>query len=210
MLKLILGTAGSGKTARITNEIRERTARREGGIFFIVPEQYSHEAERELCAVCGDSLSLYAEVLSFSRLAVRVSQEMGTGGKISLDKGGRLLCMSLALSQIGSRLALYSAARHRAELQASLLQAVGELKTACISADDLYKASASAGAGLSEKLCDLALCLEAYDAILAQGHADPADKLLRLSETIGESSIGRGGHIYIDGFTDFTGAEMRV
>ena len=210
MLKLILGAAGSGKTSLITNEIRKRVSAGEGGIFMIVPEQYSHEAERELCTVCGDKLSLYAEVLSFSRLAVRVSQEMGTGGRVALDKGGRLLCMSLALSQISSRLKLYSSAKNKAELQTSLMQTVSELKAAQISADDLTKAAQSADKGLSEKLRDLALCLEAYNALLAQGHADPTDKLVRLAETIGQSSVGATGHIYIDGFMDFTGAELMV
>ncbi len=210
MLKLILGTAGSGKTSIITNEIRKKVNAEEGGNFFIVPEQYSFEAERELCSVCGDSLSLYAEVLSFSRLAVRVSQETGTGGRVSLDKGGRLLCMSLAMSQISSRLKLYSSAKNKAELQASLLQTVSELKAACVGVNDLNKAALSAETGLSDKLYDLALCMETFDAIMAQGHADPTDRLMRLAETIAQSSVGSGGDIYIDGFTDFTGAEMQV
>ena len=210
MLKLVLGAAGSGKTSLITNEIRESVALRKGGVFMIVPEQYSHEAERELCAICGDSLSLYAEVLSFSRLAVRVFQETGTGGKVLLDKGGRLLCMSLALNQIGSRLRLYSSAKNKAELVTSLLQTVTELKTACVTSEDLIKYASDVGTGLSEKLYDLALCLEAYDAILAQGRADPTDRLKRLAETICQSSVGTDGSLYIDGFIDFTGAELLV
>ncbi len=210
MLKLILGTAGSGKTSLVTNEIRKKVLSREGGIFLIVPEQYSHEAERELCSVCGEQLSLYAEVLSFSRLAVRVSQEMGTGGRIPLDNGGRLLCMSLALSQISSRLKLYSSAKNKAELQTSLLQTISELKAARITSDDLTRAAQAADTGLSEKLYDLALCLEAYDAVLAQGHADQSDRLIRLAETIDQSTVGTSGYIYIDGFTDFTGAELQI
>ncbi|MFB0920605.1 MAG: PD-(D/E)XK nuclease family protein [Oscillospiraceae bacterium] len=210
MLKLVLGPAGSGKTSLITEEIRKKVMLREGGILMLVPEQYSHEAERELCSVCGDSLSLYAEVLSFSRLAVRVFQETGTGGKTLLDKGGRLLCISLALSEISSRLSLYSSAKNKTELTASLLQTVSELKAACISSDDLIKAAQESGTGLSEKLHDLALCLDSYNAILSQGHADPADRLSRLAETIGQSSVGTSGTVYIDGFTDFTGAELLV
>ncbi len=210
MLRLILGAAGSGKTSLVTQEIREKVSACRGVIFLIVPEQYSFEAERELCSVCGDTLSLYAEVLSFSRLAVRVFQEKGTGGRIPLDKGGRLLCMSLALSQIASRLKLYSSAKNKAELQAGLLQTVTELKAARIGSQELTIAAESAGAGLSEKLFDLALCLDAYDAVLAQGRADPSDRLVRLAETLPESSVGTGGHIYVDGFTDFTGAELLV
>ena len=210
MLKLILGPAGSGKTSYITNAIRSKVVAGEGSIVMIVPEQYSFEAERELCAVCGDSLSLYAEVLSFSRLAVRVFQEVGTGGRISLDNGGRLLCMSLAVNQLGSKLKLYKSAKNKSELQLSLLQTVTELKTACISSDDLYRAAELADPGLSDKLCDLALCLEAYEAILSQGHADPSDRLIRLANTIEKSSLIKNGSIYVDGFTDFTAAEMLV
>ena len=65
MLRLILGRAGTGKTALLFSEIAQRCARRQSGSFLIVPEQYSHEAERELAQRCGDTASLYAEVLSF-------------------------------------------------------------------------------------------------------------------------------------------------
>ena len=64
MLRMILGRAGTGKTGQILAEIARRAERREGGSFLIVPEQYSHEAERELARRCPDSASLYAEVLS--------------------------------------------------------------------------------------------------------------------------------------------------
>ena len=52
--------------------------------------------------------------------------------------------------------------------------------------------------------------MDAYAAVLAQGRADPADALTRLAETLGGSSVGNGGHVYFDGFTDFTGAEAQV
>lgn len=210
MLRLILGPAGSGKTATITEEIRTAVSDCRGEIYLLVPEQYSHEAERELCTVCGDALSLYAEVLSFSRLALRVFQEMGTGGKTALDKGGRLLCLSLALNQIYPALRLYPAARHKAELQTELLSAITELKAANISPEALFVSAAAASPHLADKLYDLALCMEGYEAILAQGRADPTDRLLRLSQVIGDSSLGLGGHFYLDGFTDFTGAELQV
>lgn len=77
MLRLILGRAGTGKTGQIMGEIRSRVEARQGASILIVPEQYSHEAERELARQCGDTLSLYAEVLSFTRLAARAAEEAG-------------------------------------------------------------------------------------------------------------------------------------
>lgn len=209
MLKLIMGTAGSGKTSGILEEIRKNALAGEKGQCLIVPEQYSHEAERELCSVCGDDISLYAEVLSFSRLAMRVAQEAGTGGKLSLDKAGRFLCMSLALEQIGSSLRLYTDAKRASEFQFGLFSMIEEFRASGVSPDMLSNAAESCDGRLSQKLLDLSLCLESYNSVLAQGHADPSDRLKRLAETLGESSA-YAGQIYIDGFTDFTGMEMLV
>lgn len=210
MLRIISGRAGTGKSAAVMNEIARAVERREGGYILLVPEQYSHEAERELCGICGDSLSLYAEVLSFTGLARRVAGELGGGAAQYLDKGGRLLCMALASDGLHSRLRVYSDARRKAELQAMLLSAVDELKTACISAEQLMEASQTCEGSLSDKLHDLALVLEAYDAVVANGHADPTDRLNILAEQISRSSIGKNSHIYIDGFTDFTAQEKRI
>ena len=77
MLRIFYGRAGTGKSAAVMSEIKAAVDRGEGGYILLVPEQYSHEAERELCAMCGDSLSLYAEVLSFTGLARRISAELG-------------------------------------------------------------------------------------------------------------------------------------
>ena len=77
MLRIIAGRARSGKTSLINSEIRDAVLNGQGGRFLLVPEQYSHEAERELCRICGDSLSLYAEVLSFTGLARKIAAELG-------------------------------------------------------------------------------------------------------------------------------------
>lgn len=105
MLHLLYGPAASGKTDLLMGRIRTAVAARTPGQVLLVPEQYSHEAERALCAACGDSLSLYAEVLSFTGLARRVAAETGAGEAPLLDQGGRLLCMALALSQVAPRAA---------------------------------------------------------------------------------------------------------
>ncbi|MBR5430089.1 MAG: ATP-dependent nuclease subunit B, partial [Firmicutes bacterium] len=184
MLRLILGKAGAGKTAAVIEELRQAVERRQGGNLLLVPEQYSHEAERELCLKCGDSLSLYAEVFSFTGLARRIMQQQGGGAASFLDKGGRLLCMALALRAVGPRLRSYPAAQRNAELQAMLLRAVDEMKAACVTTEMLETAAESCGDGLGDKLRDLALIGSAYDAVVARGHADPMDRLSILAGQI--------------------------
>ena len=141
MLRLITGRAGAGKTALIMDEIRRSALAQEGGRCLLVPEQYSHEAERELARVAGPSLPLYAEVLSFTGLARKVEAELGTGGRRPVDAGGRLLCMALALDSVYSRLRVYAGARRSPELQKQLLSAVDELAAAGFTAEQTMEAS---------------------------------------------------------------------
>ena len=210
MLRLIIGKAGAGKTAAVIEEIRRSVEARQGGGILLVPEQYSHEAERELCRSCGDSLSLYAEVFSFTALARRVLQQQGGAAARFLDKGGRLLCMAQALAAVGPRLRLYASARQKAELQAMLLRAIDELKSACVSPEMLIEAAERCEGALSDKLRDLALIREAFDAAVARGHADPADRLSVLAAQIPESTFGPDSRVYVDGFIDFTAQERAV
>ena len=210
MLRTIIGRAGTGKTAAIYREIRAAVERGDEGYRLLVPEQYSHEAERELCRICGDSLSLTAEVFSFTGLARRIAQERGGLAAPLLDKGGRLLCMALALDAAAPRLKLYKGGARRAELQSLLLAAIDELKTACVTSRQLAEAALRCPDGLGDKLSDLALILEAYDAVVANGHADPSDRLSVLARQIDEGAMGPADTVYVDGFLDFTYQELQV
>ena len=209
MLRILYGTAGTGKSAAIMDEIRRGADSGERYIL-LVPEQYSHEAERELCAVCGDGLSLYAEVLSFTGLAREISSECGGAANEYLDKGGRLLCMALAADGLYSRLRVYGAARRKAELQTMLLGAVDEFKNACVTSEQLLDAAETCEGALGDKLHDLGLILEAYDGVVANGRADPSDRLSVLAQQVGQCSMNERTHVFVDGFTDFTAQERRV
>ena len=184
MLRLISGRAGTGKTALLFSEIAARCARRQSGSFLIVPEQYSHEAERELAQRCGDTASLYAEVLSFSRLAHRVAIGCGGSARVYIDKPGRFLQLSLALEQVGGALSVYGGSARSPERMVQLLSALDELRFGCAAPDALRKAAESATPSLAGKLRDLALLQEALDALSAQSGADPAGRLDVLAEQL--------------------------
>ena len=210
MLRLILGRAGTGKTGLMLDELRERVRARQGGGWLIVPEQYSHEAERELAARCGDSASLYAEVLSFSRLAHRVSIAAGGSARVFIDRGGRLLQLALALEQISSSLEVYGAAARRPEMMSPLLSALDELRFGRADAETMRAAAPALDGPLGAKLRDLSMIREALDALEARTGADPASRLDILAAQIPGCELLRGCCVYIDGFTDFTAQERQV
>ena len=208
MVRLILGRAGAGKTARIFEEIARDGKDCPGGVVLLVPEQYSHEAERELCRAAGDSLSLYGEVLSFTGLARKVFSQCG-GARPVMDGGGRLLCMAVAAEAVSGSLRVYDRGLREPRLLDSLLRAVEELKLAGADGAVLAEAAGRAEGALREKLSDLSLILEAYTAAEGRSAADPADVLETLAALIGDS-LSVNARFYIDGFTDFTTLEKNV
>ena len=209
MLTLILGRAGTGKTQRVMDEIARRIEGKEK-LFYIVPEQYSHEAERQLLRRCGDSLSLYGEVLSFTRLTHRVLAQTGGLARTAVSAGGRILLMSCAVGDVAGRLKVYGGAARRPEYLRPLVETVSLLKRALITPLDLEAASRRAKGPLQDKLHDLAVIMAAYDARLGDDKIDPDDLPARLADAVRRCALFDGAHIYIDGFTDFTAAELRV
>ena len=210
MLRLIFGRAGAGKTGLIFRELSQRVRQRRKGGFLVVPEQYSHEAERELAMSCGDEMSLYAEVLSFTRLAHRVAQDAGGSARTYVDAGGRLLQLALALEQTGGALTVYGGALRRADQMAQLLKALDELRSGQADAETLRSAARTEGGPLGNKLADLALLREAMDALEERTGADPGSRLEVLAGQIPRCSLLEGAAVWLDGFTDFTAQERAV
>jgi ATP-dependent helicase/nuclease subunit B len=210
MLTLVLGRAGSGKTSYVMNDFKDKTVLGMTHLFYIVPEQYSHDAERQLLHICGDRLSLHGEVLSFSRLCSRVFAETGGLAAKLLDDGGRLLMMSRAIDAVAGQLRIYGKTEQKADFLEELVALSKEFKSALISVSALESAAALSRSPLKEKLYDLSLITGAYDGYFSGETADPDDRLSRLAQVLSSFSGFEAGHIYIDGFTDFTAQEMRV
>ena len=190
MLKLLLGRSGTGKSAELLGRIRES-----GGVrpqVLIVPEQHSHDSERQLCAAAGNQSARYAEVLSFTRLAGRVFSAYGGVAAPALDAGGRFLLMYTALRQIADRLTVYRRPSRRPAFLSGLLSTVDELKSCCIQPEALWQAGEETGGGEGDKLRDIALIFGAYEALTQRQGADPRDRLTRLSAALEGSRWAEG------------------
>ncbi len=203
MLRLLLGR---GNTDRDGTLLRRLLDRPDGGRrYLLVPEQASHEAERALCAAGGDSVSTWAEVLSFTRLAQRVFATVGGIAQPTLDSGGRILLLAAALKEVSASLTVYAKPSRKPAFLTRMLETIDELKSCRIGPNDLAKAG-----GEGSKLADLALIYGAYDALTARVAADPRDRLTRLAEALERSGWAAGKRFYVTGFTDFTPQERRV
>lgn len=208
MFKLILGRAGTGKTTAVLSRLTEAGQRRKQVL--IVPEQQSHEAERALCRAGGDRVSLYAEVLSFSRLANRVFLAAGGMGEPELDAGGRLLLMHQAVKAVSDQLTVYARPSRRPVFLESLLATADELKSSCVQPELLLQAGRELPGPEGEKLRDLGLICGTYQAMTARTALDPRDRLTRTAEKLKEHPWAQGMDLWLDGFTDFTPQQREV
>lgn len=208
MLHLLLGRAGTGKSSAILRAMaREGETRPQ---LLIVPEQHSHDAERRLCAEAGNAVSLHAEVLSFTRLASRVFSVAGGLAEPTLDAGGRLLLMDVALKSVSDQLRLYARPSQKPQFLSQLAATVDECKSAAISPEKLFEVSQALEGEMGDKFFDLSLICGAYDALCALRGADPRDRLTKLAQALDGAPWTQGRDIYLDSFTDFTAQERQV
>ena len=210
MLHLLLGKDWTANRDEIFRRLAADVKGRKGNRILMVPELISHETERRLCMAAGDTASRYAEVLSFTRLARRVADDMGSGARECLDNGGRVVAMAAAARQLSSRLKAYASVETKPEFLTGLVDGVDEFKRCCITSQDLMEASKQTEGSLAQKLEELALLMEGYDSLCARGKRDPRDQMTWLLEQLEEGTFGQEHVFYIDGFPDFTRQNLAI
>ncbi len=210
MLTLVYGTDWVANRDVILNRIAQDVRSCQGGRILMVPELISHDTERRLCAAAGDTTSRFAEVLSFSRLVGRVMTAAGRGIAPCLDNGGRVAAMAAVTRHLHGQLKAYASVATKPEFLTGLVDAVDEWKRCCITTDDLMQASRKTEGSLAQKLEELALILECYDALCLQGKRDPRDQMTWLLEQLEDSDFAENHTFYIDGFPDFTRQHMEI
>ena len=207
MLNLIIGRSGTGKSTLLLDRVCRQV---QGQNILLVPDPQSHETERRLCERGGAGVSLYAEVLTFSRLANRVFQAAGGLGRRELDGGGRLLLMYRAAQSVAGRLKVYARPSGRPAFLSGLLDTADELKSCCILPEHLCTVGEEIGGREGDRLWDLGLICGAYDAMTADIALDPGDRLTRAAQKLADCGWAKGNHFYLDGFIDFTPQQLEI
>ena len=208
MLRILLGRARTGKSARVLEEIRALGDSSQQ--ILLVPEHASHVAEVDVCRACGVTASRHAEVLTFKLLASRVLTLTGGAAEVTLDNGGKLLLLQRVLVSLAPSLRVYRRPSQRAAFLESLLALIEELQAYAVAPEVLAeKAEAIAGES-GERLRDVALLYGAYLAKLHEGGRDARDRLEKLEENLAASGYADNKDIFLDGFSYFTGRERNI
>ncbi len=216
MLRIIAGRAKSGKSEICSREFAEFVASgRDGGAYFIVPEQYAVEAEHRILsldAMQGRSL-FEAEVLSFKRLIHRILSRFGGGGGNVLSRSGRAMLLISSLSAISGEMEWFKDIREKPSMVLSLLKLIDEFETYNSDRADLERKlaelAASGNAG-SPKYKDLARIYREFSRRMSEAYTSVGDACDNACLAAYEHGFFRGATIWIDEFTGFTDPELRL
>ncbi len=208
MLRILMGRAKTGKSSCILRQIQEQGD--QSRQVLIVPEHASHQAEVDLCAVCGPTASRHAEVLSFRRLAVRVLSITGGVAQASLDAGGKLLTLQKALCELSPQLTVYRSPSQKVGFLEQMMGLFDEFISYAVSPETLWVQAAEIPGAMGDKLRDLTLIYGNYIARLHQTNLDARDLISRMCEQLEVSAYLKDTHVYLDGFSYFNAQEQKI
>ena len=200
MLKIIHSTDRILNEEHLLSHVCSRNEGEDTQRLVLVPEQISHMLERKICQWGGDGISAYAEILGFSRLAVRVFSELGGIAETETDGAGKLMTMSLVVEQLRPRLKLYGGKALKPTFLLQLSQTLDELRSSCISPELLREKLASLEGAFAVKMEELALLLDGYDSACANLGQNPESRLSRLLLALEQNNYAQGKRFYFYGF----------
>lgn len=204
MLELIYGPDWVANSEYMMKLLSEDIANEQGNRLLLVPELISHDTERQLCQVAGDTACRFAEVISFSKLTRMVAEQVDDTVPACMDQGGRVIAMAAAARQLHGSLKAFASVETKPEFLLTMVDAVDDFKRCCISGRDLEIAAENTQGELAQKLSEIALLLQTYDAICAQGKRDPSDLLNWVLQELEDSDFAENHVLYVDGFPDLT------
>ena len=202
-LNIIYGRSGTGKSKYIYESIKNKLGSNK--IFLIVPEQCNLSAETKLFEVIEKNSLIDAEILTLSRMAYRVLNEIG-GEYNHLSKAGKDMLIFDLLSKEKNNLNFLGKSEKNIDIVNRMFT---ELKKHGISVNDLEEANIEDNY-TSLKLKDITLLYEKYEEKLANNFIDENDSLSILADNLSKTDMFKDSIIYIDEFLGFTPQEYRV
>ena len=206
-LRIIYGKSGTGKSEYCYREIAENIKEQEK-IFIITPEQFSFTAEKKLMDTLKASAVLNAEVLTLSRMAYRVINEIGGRTQTSLTKCGKAMLIYSILSQHKKELRFLGKTDENVEIAETAITEfkkhgikIEQLKNEIGKQEDIY---------LKNKLKDICTIYENFEEQINGKYIDETDLLTILAENVDKTNMFKDSVIYIDEFAGFTSQEYDI
>ncbi|MDD4844486.1 MAG: helicase-exonuclease AddAB subunit AddB, partial [Anaerotignum sp.] len=211
-LRFIIGAAGTGKTHLCMDEIIENQTAGKGRQIFIVPEQFTSQAERDLITRSLQNAILLAEVLSFGRLAHQIFRKNGMGQRVPLGDMGKTMALQKVLLDEKENLSFFRNVMNKSGFVDQLSLTISEFFQYDIEPQQLMEKanSETLTKGVTEKLTDLAKIYEAYISFTKKDYISADETLALLAAQLSTTTPFQNTELWLDGFYGFTPQEFLV
>ena len=205
--RIVYGRAGTGKSEYCYGEIAKKI-KEENKILIITPEQFSFTAEKKLMDAIKTQAVLNAEVVTLSRMAYRVINEIGGKTETNLSKCGKAMLIYSILNNNKKELRFLGKTDENVDM---LDTAITEFKKHGISVEQLSEEiDKQEDIYLKNKLKDLSIVYNGFEEQLSGKYIDETDLLTILAENIENTDMFKDAVIYIDEFAGFTSQEYQI
>ena len=210
-LQIVYGRSGTGKTNYIFQEI-SRNINNGRKKYIITPEQFSFSAEKELLKSleAQGSAVINAEVLTFARMAHRVSGEVGGSNKTVLSNCGKSMLIYSILTNKKNNLKFLGKSDSNIDM---IMTQITELKKHGVTLEnlkDLVEEVGNTDTYLETKLNDIYTVYSKFQERITDNYIDENDSLTILAQQLSATDMFKNTEIYIDEFVGFTKQEYDI
>lgn len=212
-LRFIYGRAGSGKSYSCLKDISEKMKdTKNNSLVYLVPEQFSFQAEKNVLNIIGEEANLKVKVLNFKRMAFRVMNEVGGITKKRMNSSGKCMLISHVLKMVAEELTVFKGAAVQKGFVNTISDSISEFKRYAVTPELLIETSKEVkdNISLKNKLLDLGKIYGEFETLLHKNYIDGDDDLTLLSEKLDESDMFNNSEIWIDEFSTFTPQQYKV
>lgn len=213
-LRFIFGRSGSGKSTYCMENIKENliNGHRDKKLIYLVPEQFTFQANRNLIDAVGERGVQRAEVLSFTRMAYVVFNEVGGATRLHMNSAGKNMLLYRIIEEVKDELKVFTKAGKQAGFINIMSDIITELKRYNVSTDMLKEVSEKVNGNemLKGKLADINLIFEKFDAYLHEKYIDNEDQFMLLVEKLDKCKMFDDAEFWIDEFSTFTPIQYRI
>ncbi len=209
--QFILGTTGTGKTTYVFNRIKERITESDKMELYIVPEQYTLQAQEEYLEKSGDKGLFQMEIISFNRLIYRFYDHLGLINHQSISDNGKSLLIRRIIENHLNEFIWIKRHRKRQSFMDELSTIISECYQYGLDEDKLKVFADKVDEQiLKDKLEDLSRLLAYYKDGMKESYISGHDAFIRLVEAIPTIESLKGANITIDAFYGFTPIQYQM
>lgn len=212
-LKYILGAAGTGKTTEALNEmIKYENTHNDSNIIYIVPEQFSLQAEKDILSLANTNGTTVIKVLSFKRLAFNIFSETGVKKVKLLDDISKFMLIRKIIFKLKDKLEFFQKTKITKGFINKVAKSITEFYQYDINPNEISQAIkyVNNNESLILKTQDLTLIYNEYIQYISNNYISIDGTLDVLADKISESALLHNATVWIDGFNGFTNQEYKV